>query len=98
MFVPRDDDLGAARQGFPFSLRAPQVCRVPACEKMISPVPPARIGLMMRPSTPDSLVVGRIQFDIMFQQQLGHEPEDDCRTCESGHNGQNNTPATTSEE
>src|SRR5271165_4613961 len=41
--------LGSAS---PPSLRAPQVCRVPACEKMISPVPPSRIGLTMCPRTP----------------------------------------------
>ena len=71
-----------------FSLRAPQVLRVPSCEKMISPVPPSRTGLLMRAQHSHAFVVRRIEFAIVLQQQLCHEPEDDHRAHKSGNDRQ----------
>ncbi len=71
----------------PFSLRAPHVCRVPSWEKMISPVPPARTALLMRPEHSHAFVVRRVEFAVVLEQHLSHEPEDDGRARKSGDDG-----------
>ena len=47
-----NDHLDAFVIARPSSLRAPATRRAPACANRISPVPPARIGLLTTPSRP----------------------------------------------
>ena len=73
-------NLGVFGQGFAvFAAGATRVPR-PSCEKIISPVPPARIGLITRPNAPTRSIVRRVKLAVVLHQELHHEPENDCRS------------------
>src|SRR5208283_108989 len=89
MFVPRDDHLGAARQGL--TVFAARPARLPCTGLRKDDL--ARAGSANRAADAaqhsHSFVVRRIEVAIMFKQQLRHEPKDDHRSRKSGDHRQN---------
>src|SRR5271167_312688 len=92
VFVPRDDHLGAARQGL--TVFAARAARLP-CTRLREDDLPRAVSANRAADAAQhshSFVVRRIEVAIMFKQQLRYEPEDDHRARKSGDNRQNQYP------